>query len=278
MATTQSPYIHDIDTQQFASDVLERSRSLPVVVDFWAAWCGPCRVLGPVLEKLAAQAGGAWELAKVDVDQNQQLAAQFDVRGIPAVKAFRDGQVVDQFEGALPESQVRTWLQKLIPSEADRLADQAAALESDDPTTAERLYRQAIEHDPAHGSSLLGLGRMLAIQADPAAEPVLRAVPAGTPAYAQAQSLLDLLPLLAAQPMPEDGTNPLLQHWHQAAQAARARQWDQALDQLLTIMSRDRAWNNDAARRAFVALLTLLGDADARVPRYRQRLASVVFG
>ena len=118
-------HVRDISTEEFPQAVLQRSREVPVVVDFWAAWCGPCKVLGPVLEKLADEADGEFELVKIDVDANQQLAAQFGVQGIPMVMAFRDGSPVDAFTGALPEPQVKAWLERVLPNEHDRAVDAA---------------------------------------------------------------------------------------------------------------------------------------------------------
>jgi len=276
MAT--NPYVIDTNERDFAATVLERSRTVPVVVDFWAAWCGPCRVLGPVLERLAADANGAWMLAKVDVDQNQRLAAQFGVQGIPAVKAFRDGTLVDQFEGALPENRVRAWLRNLIPSPTDMLADEAAQLAMGDPAAAEALYRRALDADATHSRSLLGLGRVLALQADGQAADQLRRVAPGTPEYPTAQALLDLVPLLAAANEPPTNGDDLQARWMAAAQAARAHEWQTSLDHLLSSVGRNRTWNDGAARRAMLALFALLGDADPLVPRYRQRLAGVLFG
>ncbi len=271
-------FVNDVDEAQWSTAVLERSRTVPVVVDFWAAWCGPCRVLGPVLERLAAEANGAWVLAKVDVDRNQRLAQQFGVQGIPAVKAFRGGKMVDQFEGALPETRVRAWLRNLVPSPADMLADEAARLETVDPQAARGLYQRALDTDAAHSRSRLGLGRVLALQADPGAADELRRVAPGTPEYVTAQALLDLVPLLAATPDANSNGNDLAARWTAAGQAARAHDWQTALDHLLALVGRDRTWNDGAARRAMLAIFALLGDADPLVPRYRQRLAGVLFG
>jgi len=118
-------YVRDVDAAAFQRDVVERSKEVPVVVDFWAAWCGPCKILGPILERLAGEHNGGFELAKVDVDSNQTLAGQFGVQGIPTVVGFRDGRPVSRFTGALPEHNVRQWLGGIIPSEADLLVAMA---------------------------------------------------------------------------------------------------------------------------------------------------------
>ena len=141
----------DVTEQSFAADVLERSRTVPVVVDFWARWCAPCRTLGPVLEAAVDARGGEVELVKVDVEANPGLATAFGVRGIPAVKAFRDGAIVNEFTGALPRPQVERWLDTLVPSAADRLA--AAGDEAS--------LRAAVEADPSHSGARTSLAALL---------------------------------------------------------------------------------------------------------------------
>jgi putative thioredoxin len=148
--------IFDVDEAGFEQRVLERSRSLPVVVDFWADWCGPCKQLTPALERAAAARGGRVELAKLDIDANQRLSAAFRIQGIPAVKAFRDGRVVAEFTGAIPPAEVERFFDSLLPSEADQLAasgDEAA-------------LRRALELDPAHVAARRELGRILLRRGD----------------------------------------------------------------------------------------------------------------
>ena len=148
---TLKTVIRDVAEADFEAQVLERSRSVPVVVDFWAEWCGPCRQLGPALEAAVRERGGQVELAKVDVDANQMLAQAFGVQGIPAVKAFRDGKLVAEFTGALPPARIAEFLDRLLPSEADALA--AAGDEAS--------LRAALERDPRHARAALALARIL---------------------------------------------------------------------------------------------------------------------
>ena len=151
----------DVTEQTFQRDVLDRSHEMPVVVDFWAAWCGPCRSLGPVLEKLADEAQGSWVLAKVDVDSNPNLAAAAGVQGIPAVRAFRDGKQVAEFVGALPEPQVRQWLEQLGPSPADLvLRDGFEAEQRGELQASADSYRAALNLDPGHSEARSALARV----------------------------------------------------------------------------------------------------------------------
>ena len=160
--TTPSDFVKDVDTTNFPQEVLQRSREVPVVVDFWAEWCQPCRILGPILEKVAAESGGAFELVKVDVDANQELAAQYGVQGIPMVLAFRDGTVVDSFTGALPEPAVRGWIEGVLPSELDLMVDQARTAQlSDDGVTAEHILRQVLDQKPDHSEAGTSLASLL---------------------------------------------------------------------------------------------------------------------
>ncbi|MCG8351052.1 MAG: tetratricopeptide repeat protein [Chloroflexales bacterium] len=281
-----TPAVIDVNEQTFQTEVLDRSRSVPVVVDFWAPWCGPCRTLGPILERLANEAGGAFVLAKVNADLNQRLAMTFRVQGIPAVKAFRDGQVIDEFTGALPESQVRAWLQRFAPGTTDRLAQEAAALESIDPQAAAARYRIALEHDSAHAASMFGLGRLLIAQGDPNGAELLRTVPAGASFYARAQALLHIAPFfqevaqvdqaaLKAQVVNEPGN--MEARYQMAAILARTGHYADAMEHLLGIVQRDRAFRNDGARQVLLALFEMIGDDNPLANEYRRKLANALF-
>ena len=150
------------EVTDFQAQVIERSRTLPVVVDFWAEWCAPCRILGPVLERLAEKHAGEWELVKVNMERNQQIALDHEVRGIPNVKLFIDGEVADEFTGALPEAAVEQWLCKAIPGKHDQQIHEAySLLLKGSPERAEALLRQVLEQDPANVRAKLLLAQML---------------------------------------------------------------------------------------------------------------------
>lgn len=285
MATTSAP-VFDVNERDFATAVLQRSTTTPVVVDFWAPWCGPCRALGPILERLAREANGAWLLAKVNVDQNPRLAAQFGVQGIPAVKAFRDGKVVAEFTGALPEREVRAWLKQVAPSQIEQWLALAQHQEASDAQAAAATYRRVLEREPDNATALLGLGRVLLLQGDPEATATLRRIKSGTPEYATAQAVLALEPLLnvatddldAARAAVEANPRDPEARWRLAASLVRRHDWEGALEQLLTIVQNHRTWRDDAARQAMLAIFALLGESHALVRHYRQRLANALFG
>ena len=157
----KTKWVIDVGDAEFESEVLERSRTTPVVVDFWAEWCGPCRQLGPVLERQAADRKGSFVLAKVNVDEAQQLASYFRIESIPAVLAFKNGEAVNGFVGLLPEPQLKEFLDGLSGPSANDPLVQAAALEEKDPAAAERIYRELLAKDERNDPARLGLGRVL---------------------------------------------------------------------------------------------------------------------
>jgi putative thioredoxin len=262
------------------SAVVERSREVPVVVDFWAAWCGPCRVLGPMLERLAEEGGGSWELAKVDVDANQQLAARFGVQGIPTVVGFRDGRPVAQFTGALPEAQVRAFLDDLVPSELDLATEQGALLlEGGDAAGAEAAWRAVLAADPAHIEAGTHLASLLIDRDQPAEALVLldRLAPTAEVARLRAAAHVlegsgDLEVLATAAADPDDHAAGLA---YGRALAAAGRHAE-ALERLVEVVAARVGPPSEDARAAMLDLFELLGDHPL-VTEYRRRLASALF-
>jgi putative thioredoxin len=249
----------DVSEQTFAADVVERSHSTPVVVDFWAAWCGPCRALGPILESAVDARGGEIVLAKVDVDANPRLQAAFGIRGIPAVKAFRDGRIVAEFTGALPRRDVERWLDALLPSRADRLATGGD----------EASLRAAIDADPGHAGARAALGRILLQRGElDEAERVLQPVE-HDPLAAGLLARLALRRAVAAGTA--NGTASA------ALAALDGGDVERALDALIDTVRSTGGEERDLARRATVGVFAELGDDDPLVARYRPRLASALY-
>jgi putative thioredoxin len=279
-------WVKNVTDDSFETEVIERSATVPVVVDFWAPWCGPCRALGPLLERLAAEARGAFVLAKVNVDENPKVSSEFGIRSIPAVKAIRDGEVVDEFVGALPETALRSFLQRLLPTEADRLAAEGRTAEQrGDTASAESSYRSALERDVNHPAARLGLGRLLAVSDPAAALAELERVLAGTPERAEADRIAARLRLaqgngagkaelsarLARDPRDLETRLKL------ARLLAAEESYQPALDHLLEIVRRDRKYEDEAARKAMIDIFEILGPNHELTQKYRGELAKVLF-
>lgn len=283
MTTEHSP-VHDVRDADFERAVIGRSHQVPVVVDFWAPWCGPCRQLGPVLERLAVEGAGAWELVKLNTDENPRTATQYRIQGIPAVKAFRDGRVVAEFTGAIPEAQVRAFLARIGPSEADTLAASAAEMEASGfAATAEDRYGEALAKQPDHPKALLGLARLLAARG--ATEAALRLLDR-RPADAAVQALRAQIALQAAAGGVDlealrrrVAADPKDAAAHYDLGRALAAEGDHAtaLDHLLTAVRLDRSLDDDGARRAMLDIFALLGDDDERTQDYRRQLSLLLF-
>jgi putative thioredoxin len=287
-ATTITSYVIDVTDQTFATEVIERSKTTPVVVDFWAAWCGPCRVLGPVLERLAGEYQGDFILAKLDVDRNPYMAGQFRVQGIPAVKAFKDGRLVGEFTGALPEPQVRKFLEGLVPSEADRLTQEGLHWEKNHkPGLAEERYRSALARQADHYRARVGLGRVLLAQGEiEEGLAVLESVPAGAPERGAAEALIAAAQF---QRYADGQSEPTLRAKLQANPAdvatryalasllATQERYAEALAEFLEVVRRDRKYEDDGARKAMLALFSLIGEEQEVTRSFRQKLANVLF-
>jgi putative thioredoxin len=259
----------EVTDATFPSAVIEESHRRPVVVDFWAAWCQPCRLIGPVLERLAEEHGGQFLLAKLDVDANPEAAGAFRIQSIPAVKAFRDGQVVQEFIGAIPEQSIKQFLQAVLPSEAEGAVERAEEAErSGRPDEAERLFREALEADAGLTRAALGVGRLAALRGD--GEEARRVLTPLRP-HPEADRLLAAIEVSEwASP---NGSGPVAD----AERAAAEGRFQEALDVFLAAVRNGREEERDRGREAMLKLFAVLGDEDPLTIEYRRRLAAVLF-
>lgn len=279
-------WVFDTNDANFEADVLTRSQQTPVLVDFWAPWCGPCRTLGPLLDRLATEEGGRFVVAKVNVDENPGLARAFRIQSIPRMVGFRDGQMVVDQVGALPERELRMLLARLLPSHGEELARQGEqSLAAGDPAAAEQLFRESLEIEPRCGLALIGLARLeeqrgeldsamrlleqvppgaLSATADKlAAEIRVRQAGGGDEAALQAK--------VTANPADLDAR--LLLGRSLAARGA----YEDSLRELLEVVRRDRNFRDGEARKAMLDLFELIGPRTDIVERYRGELAKLLF-
>jgi putative thioredoxin len=283
-----SPWIVETSPETFQQDVIERSRHLPVVVDFWAAWCQPCQLLGPVLEKLAEDFQGKFVLVKADTDQMPDVAAALHVSSIPAVFGFRDGMLVDQFVGLLPEPHVRAWLERMLPSPAETLTAEARALEETDPKTAEAKYREATQLMPGGAAASVGMARMLLAQdrLDEARQAIDELAAAGLldaeGEHVQAELVIGLEAKQAgdlekcraeADASPDD----LALQLKLAKSLAGAGEHREAMDVCLHLIQRDRHGLGEKARELMVHVFHLLGPESELAGDYRRKLTMALY-
>ncbi len=285
--------IKDTDAQGFADDVMVASQEVPVIVDFWAPWCEPCKQLTPILEKLVLQAGGTVRLVKLNIDENPAIAQQLRIQSIPAVYAFRDCQPVDGFSGALPESQVRAFVERLTgdsgPNEVERAIEAAEqAREAGDLDRAVDVFGQILRIEPQNVDALAGLARCYvgAGELEEAARTLEMIAPQsrGAPADTAAQAALELAPQAgdagdiaelrrSVETDPNDHQSRFDLAQALVGQSAR----EEAVDHLLEIVKRDRQWNEEAARKQLLTLFDAFGVADPLTAASRRRLSTLLF-
>ena len=274
----------DVTDADFQAAVIDRSHQIPVVVDLWAPWCGPCRQLGPVLEKVAAQRAGEFELVKINVDENPVSAGQLGARSIPLVIAFRDGAIVNQFVGTKPLSAVMEFINGIAPSKADRLVTAAAdALAAGEAGDAEQLLNEALQEDRQHSSARLNLAELLVSQQR----------------YDEALDTLQALPTKPNDPVSRlmaeirtrmSGSGDLATLEQQVTEnpadlgaaisfgkaLGAERQFERALEVLLATIQKNPAYNEGEARQSVIDLLAVMGPDDPLTREYRQKLARAI--
>lgn len=285
---SDSPYIIEITEENYQNAVIEQSMRVPVLVDFWASWCQPCQMLMPVLAKLADGYQGKFILAKINTEEQQALAAQFGIRSIPTVKLFRHGEPVDEFAGALPEAEIRKFLDKHIPRESDALVEQARQLLlRGDVEAARVLLEQAKASDPSNDNIDLTLAQAHAAEGDiEKAGEILNSLPADfrdKPEVRTLEGLLFFEGLLTGAPDEIELTRRLEQdtddaeaRYLLAARHAVNQRYVEAMEELLQLMKKNRSYGDDAARKALLKLFDVLSD-DPLVPRYRSRMMSLIY-
>ncbi len=284
-----SPYVVEVTAEDFFATVLEGSHQRPVLVDFWADWCAPCRTLGPMLDDIADSLQGKLLVAKVNTEEQQELAAQFSIRSLPTVKLFRNGQAVDEFMGALPEAEIRAFLDKHIPRESDNILLQADALMGQgELEQAASLVEQARMQDPDNPRALLALARIQAARGEfDAAEQTLNNLPLGEQDQAEiitlrtrlgfARTLADAPDLEALQQRLDRDENDSEARYKLAIRQVVAEQYEAGLENLLVLLRKDRQYGEDAARKTMVQVFELMGGSGELVNRYRSQMTNALF-
>lgn len=283
-----SPWILEPNLETFEKDVIERSSQLPVVVDFWATWCAPCQELGPTLEKLAREYAGKFLLVKVDVDKFPEIAGSFGVQSIPHVFALRHGQLVNQFMGNVPEAQVRTWLDQLLPSPLESLMAEAKNLEQSDSASAESKYREALALAPEQPAAKIGLARVLLGQyRDTESRALIEELKTRGFLEPEAENIVAELDLresakdsggvaecrAAAAADPENLDLQL----KLADALAAAHQYPEALEICLQLVQKNKAKMGEPARETMVKMFQVLGVQSELAQNYRRKLAIALY-
>ena len=267
------------DTDNFDRDVVERSWTIPVLVDFWAEWCGPCKVLGPVLEKLAGEHSDQWAFVKLDTEAHPHIAARYGVRSIPSVKLFVDGRVSDEFVGALPEARVVEWLKKALPSRfRSQLAEARRVLSDNGAGAAMEILGPIAAIEPDNHEALVLVARAL-LRSDPdQAAITVGPVQLGSPNFDEAEAIRTLSSVITsieeAGDLPE---SPVKESYLGAVRSLRTGDYGTALEEFIEVVRRDRKYDDDGSRKACIAIFSLLGNDHELTRRFRPVLSSALF-
>jgi putative thioredoxin len=267
----------------FQTDVLDASSTIPVVVDFWAEWCAPCKVLGPVLEKAASEAQGKWQLVKINTEQHPDLAARFRIQGIPAVKMFSQGEVIAEFVGALPESQIQRWLADNLPTRAKlKLSEAKAALDADESDKARALLEEIAASNDRNNDAALLLARLIVTSEPEKALNLVETIPPEDPLFNDAEKIKNLARLFIEsgylkQQAESSGNEPAWQHYIAGIDALLQQDHERALQEWIEALLLKPDIDNDGPRKACIALFGLLGTEHELTQKYHRRFTSALF-
>ncbi len=267
----------DVTLENFQTQVLEASSKTPILVDFWAVWCQPCRILSPVLEKLEKEANGRWRLLKVNTDEQPELAQHYQIQSIPAVKLFSEGRVIGEFIGALPETEVRRWLEKYLPSESKNQLDMVKAmLQAGNLAKARKMLEAAVKDDPANAEARTLLAMLLLPDDIDKAAELVKTIEIENP-FADKANAIQTLQRLAHL---KETANEPREDWklyYQGIAAFKKGKYTEALEAWIALVGRNRQLDDDGARKACVALFTWLGSDHELTQRYHRRFTSSLY-
>ena len=266
------------EVHDFEAEVVQRSHQIPVLVDFWAEWCAPCRMLSPVLEKLAGQSIGEWVLAKVDTEEFPSVAAQYEIRSIPNVKLFDQGNVIGEFVGALPERQVAQWLKKNLPSRNQSKLDEATTLIADGRSDqAKPLLEAILSEEPSNQPAKVLLARTYLFENPARAEQLAEQV--DDPQYGEISDAIKTLARLITLGSDHGqlAESPARQEYLAAIVALRDQRFEAALDKFIGLIRTDRYYDDDGSRKACIAIFKFLGEEHTTTQKYRRDFSSALY-
>lgn len=267
------------EIQNFATDVIERSYKTPVLVDFWAEWCAPCRMLGPILERLSEKYADQWVLAKVDTEQHTEIAMHYGVQGIPNVKLFVDGQVVDEFTGALPEEMIEQWLRKAMPSQRrEEVKTAIKLLEEGKTRKAQKILQKVVDAEPENHLAAVMLAQTYLSADHQKAEKLIQNVTPDSEYFDVAESIRTFSALFQTKKQPKTlAEDPVKSSYLNAIDKLQHGQFEQALQGFLEVVRKNRQYHDDGARKACVAIFNLLGNEHDLTRTYRSELSSALY-